>query len=79
MNLSRIRTMVNEHDLSTLDELEAALMAKMDDDTNDLEELGGELTDILSARQILERVNSEGVTAAEALRHFMKSVRGIIS
>ncbi len=79
MNVAQIRTLVNTCDLARLDELEAELMAKMDDDANDLEILGGELTDILGARQILQRVQNEGVTKAEALRDFMRSVRDIIN
>lgn len=79
MNVAQIRTLVNSCDLARLDELEAELMAKMDDDANDLEVLGGELTDILGARQILQRVQNEGVSKAEALRDFMRSVRDIIN
>lgn len=79
MNVAQIRTLVNTCDLARLDELEAELMAKMDDDQNDLEILGGELTDILGARQILQRVQNEGVPKAEALRDFMRSVRDIIN
>jgi hypothetical protein len=79
MNVAQIRTLVNTCDLARLDELEAELMAKMDDDQNDLEVLGGELTDILGARQILQRVQNEGVPKAEALRDFMRSVRDIIN
>jgi hypothetical protein len=79
MNVAQIRTLVNTCDLAGLDNLEAELMAKMDDDANDLEVLGGELTDILGARQILQRVQKEGVTKAEALRDFMRSVRDIIN
>ncbi len=79
MNVAQIRTLVNTCDLARLDELEAELMAKMDDDQNDLEILGGELTDILGARQILQRVQTEGVPKAEALRDFMRSVRDIIN
>lgn len=79
MNVTQIRTLVNSCDLARLDELEAELMAKMDDDANDLEVLGGELTDILGARQILQRVQNEGVSKAEALRDFMRSVRDIIN
>lgn len=79
MNVAQIRTLVNTCDLARLDELEAELMAKMDDDQNDLEILGGELTDILGARQILQRVQAEGVPKAEALRDFMRSVRDIIN
>jgi hypothetical protein len=79
MNVAQIRTLVNSCDLNHLDELEAELMAKMDDDANDLEVLGGELTDILGARQILQRVQNEGVSKAEALRDFMRSVRDIIN
>lgn len=79
MNVARIRDLVNNHSLEDLDQLEQELMAKMDDDANDLEELGGELTDILGARQILVRVNEEGISIALALRDFMKSVRDIIN
>ena len=79
MNVAQIRTLVNTCDLARLDELEAELMAKMDDDQNDLEILGGELTDILGARQILQRDQTEGVPKAEALRDFMRSVRDIIN
>jgi len=79
MNVAQIRTLVNTCDLARLDDLEAELMAKMDDDQNDLEVLGGELTDILGARQILQRVQNEGVPKAEALRDFMRSVRDIIN
>lgn len=79
MNVAQIRTLVNSCDLARLDELEAELMAKMDDDANDLEVLGGELTDILGARQVLQRVQNEGVSKAEALRDFMRSVRDIIN
>jgi hypothetical protein len=79
MNVAQIRTLVNSCDLARLDELEAELMAKMDDDANDLEVLGGELTDILGARQILQRVQNEGVSKAESLRDFMRSVRDIIN
>ena len=79
MNVARIRELVNNHSLEELDQLEQELMAKMDDDANDLEELGGELTDILGARQILVRVNEEGISTALALRDFMKSVRDIIN
>ncbi len=79
MNVARIRELVNNHTLEELDQLEQELMAKMDDDANDLEELGGELTDILGARQILTRVKEEGISTALALRDFMKSVRDIIN
>lgn len=79
MNVARIRELVNNHTLEELDDLEKELMAKMDDDANDLEELGGELTDILGARQILVRVKEEGISTAIALRDFMKSVRDIIN
>lgn len=79
MNVALIRDLVNNHSLEELDQLEQELMAKMDDDANDLEELGGELTDILGARQILVRVKEEGISTALALRDFMKSVRDIIN
>lgn len=79
MNVGNIRKLVNAHDLASLDRLEDELMAKMDDDANDLEELGGELTDILGARQILTRVRDEGIPVQQALREFTKSVRDIIN
>lgn len=79
MNVARIRELVNTTDLKGLEKLEEELMAKMDDEQNDLEELGGELTDILGAKQILERVEKEGITKAIGLRDFTRSVRGIIS
>jgi hypothetical protein len=79
MNVARIRTLAQNETIEGLDKLEESLMAKMDDDTNDLEALGGELTDILSAKQILIRVRDEGIPLAVGLRDFMKSVRGIIN
>lgn len=79
MNVANIRKLVNEQDLAGLEKLEQEIMDKMDDDQNDLEELGGELTDILGARQILERVRDEDIDLKMALREFVKNVRDTIS
>ena len=79
MNVARIRELVGRYDIDGLHQLEAELMEKMDDDANDLEELGGELTDILGARQILERVREEGIDQKLALREFIKNVRDTIN
>lgn len=79
MNVGNIRKLVQEEDLAGLEKLEAGVMARMDDDQNDLEELGGELTDILAAREILQRVADEGIESKVALRDFIKNVRDTIS
>ncbi len=79
MNVANIRKLVKEQDLDGLDKLEQEIMDQMDDDQNDLEELGGQLTDILGARQILERVRDESVDLKDALRDFVKNVRDTIN
>ena len=78
MNAAEIRKLIAEHDMPTLDKLEQEVYASMDDDANDVAELGDRLTNILGAKRVLEEAEKQGVEPKVALRTFFKDVRNII-
>ena len=78
MNAAEIRKLIAEHDMSALDRLEQEVYASMDDDANDVAELGDRLTNILGAKRVLEEAEEQGVEPKVALRTFFKDVRNII-
>ena len=78
MNAAEIRKLIVEHDLPSLDKLEQEVYASMDDDANDVAELGDRLTNILGAKRVLEEAEKQGVEPKVALRTFFKDVRNII-
>lgn len=78
MNAAEIRKLIAEHDMSSLDMLEQEVYASMDDDANDVAELGDRLTNILGAKRVLEEAEKQGVEPKVALRTFFKDVRNII-
>ena len=79
MNASEIRKLIANHDMASLDRLEQEIYTSMDDDANDVAELGDRLTNILGAKRVLEEAQKEGVEPKVALRTFFKDVRNIIS
>ena len=78
MNAAEIRKLIAEHDMPALDKLEHEVYASMDDDANDVAELGDRLTNILGAKRVLEEAEKQGVEPKVALRTFFKDVRNII-
>lgn len=78
MNAAEIRKLIAEHDMDALDKLEQKVYASMDDDANDVAELGDRLTNILGAKRVLEEAEKQGVEPKVALRTFFKDVRNII-
>ncbi len=78
MNAAEIRKLIAEHDMDALDKLEQEVYASMDDDANDVAELGDRLTNILGAKRVLEEAEKQGVEPKVALRTFFKDVRNII-
>ena len=78
MNAAEIRKLIAEHDMAALDKLEQEVYAFMDDDANDVAELGDRLTNILGAKRVLEEAEKQGVEPKVALRTFFKDVRNII-
>ena len=78
MNAAEIRKLIAEHDVPSLDKLEQEVYASMDDDANDVAELGDRLTNILGAKRVLEEANKQGVEPKVAMRTFFKDVRNII-
>jgi len=78
MNAAEIRKLIAEHDMASLDKLEQEVYASMDDDANDVAELGDRLTNILGAKRVLEEAHKQGVEPKVALRTFFKDVRNII-
>ena len=78
MNAAEIRKLIAEHDLPSLDKLEKEVYASMDDNANDVAELGDRLTNILGAKRVLEEAEKQGVEPKVALRTFFKDVRNII-
>mgnify|MGYP001487862086 FL=1 len=78
MNAAEIRKLIAEHDMAALDRLEQEVYASMDDDANDVAELGDRLTNILGAKRVLEEAEKQGVEPKVALRTFFKDVRNII-
>ena len=78
MNAAEIRKLIAEHDMAALDKLEQEVYASMDDDANDVAELGDRLTNILGAKRVLEEAQKQGVEPKVALRTFFKDVRNII-
>lgn len=78
MNAAEIRKLIAEHDMSALDKLEQEVYSSMDDDANDVAELGDRLTNILGAKRVLEEAEKQGVEPKEAMRTFFKDVRNII-
>jgi len=78
MNAAEIRKLIAEHDRTALDKLEQEVYASMDDDANDVAELGDRLTNILGAKRVLEEAEKQGVEPKVALRTFFKDVRNII-
>ena len=78
MNAAEIRKLIAENDLASLDRLEQAVYASMDDAANDVSELGDRLTNILGAKRVLEEAAKQGVKPNLALRTFFKDVRDII-
>ena len=78
MNAAEIRKLIAEHDMASLDRLEQEVYASMDDDANDVAELGDRLTNILGAKRVLEEAEKQGVEPKVALRTFFKDVRNII-
>ena len=78
MNAAEIRKLIAEYDMAALDRLEQEVYASMDDDANDVAELGDRLTNILGAKRVLEEAEKQGVEPKVALRTFFKDVRNII-
>lgn len=78
MNAAEIRKLIAEHDMAALDKLEQEVYASMDNDANDVAELGDRLTNILGAKRVLEEAEKQGVEPKVALRTFFKDVRNII-
>jgi hypothetical protein len=78
MNAAEIRKLIVEHDRIALDKLEQEVYASMDDDANDVAELGDRLTNILGAKRVLEEAEKQGIEPKVALRTFFKDVRNII-
>lgn len=78
MNAAEIRKLIAEHDMAALNKLEQEVYASMDDDANDVAELGDRLTNILGAKRVLEEAEKQGVEPKVALRTFFKDVRNII-
>ena len=78
MNAAEIRKLIAEHDMAALDKLEQEVYASMDDNANDVAELGDRLTNILGAKRVLEEAEKQGVEPKVALRTFFKDVRNII-
>ena len=78
MNAGEIRKLIAEYDMAALDRLEQEVYASMDDDANDVAELGDRLTNILGAKRVLEEAEKQGVEPKVALRTFFKDVRNII-
>ncbi len=78
MNAGAIRKLIAEYDVAGLDALEQEVYASMDDEANDVAELGDRLTNILGAKRILAQAEQEGIEPKEALRTFFKDVRNII-
>tara|TARA_B100000513_G_C11845428_1_gene167360 strand:- start:418 stop:657 length:240 start_codon:yes stop_codon:yes gene_type:complete len=78
VNAAEIRKLIAEHDMDALDKLEQEVYASMDDDANDVAELGDRLTNILGAKRVLEEAEKQGVEPKVALRTFFKDVRNII-
>ena len=78
MNAAEIRKLIAEHDMAALDRLEQEDYASMDDDANDVAELGDRLTNILGAKRVLEEAEKQGIEPKVALRTFFKDVRNII-
>ena len=78
MNAAEIRKLIANHDMKALDRVEHEVYASMDDDANDVAELGDRLTNILGAKRVLEEASKQGVAPKVALRTFFKDVRDII-
>ena len=78
MNAAAIRELIAQHDLAALDKLEQEVYASMDDEANDVAELGDRLTNILGAKRILTEAAEQGIDPKVALRNFFKDVRNII-
>ena len=78
MNAAEIRKLIAEHDMAALDKLEQEVYESMDDDANDVAELGDRLTNILGATRVLEEAEKQNVEPKVALRTFFKDVRNII-
>lgn len=78
MNAAEIRKLIANHDMEALDRLEQEVYASMDDDANDVAELGDRLTNILGAKRVLEEAKKQGIEPKVALRTFFKDVRDII-
>ena len=78
MNAAEMRKLIAEHDMVALDRLEQEVYASMDDDANDVAELGDRLTNILGAKRVLEEAEKQDVEPKVALRTFFKDVRNII-
>lgn len=78
MNAAEIRKLIADHDMPALDKLEQEVYSSMDDDANDVGELGDRLTNILGAKRVLEEAEKQGVEPKEAMRTFFKDVRNII-
>ena len=57
MNAAEIRKLIANHDMEALDRLEQEVYASMDDDANDVAELGDRLTNILGAKRVLEEAS----------------------
>jgi len=78
MNASEIRKLIADHDMSALERLEQEVYVSMDNEANDVAELGDRLTNILGAKRVLEEAEKQGVEPKVALRTFFKDVRDII-
>jgi len=78
MNAAAIRKLIGEYDMAGLEQLEAEVYNAMDEESNDVAELGDRLTNILGAKRVLEQAVKDGIEPKEALRTFFKDVRNII-
>ena len=73
MNAAEIRKLIAEHDMSALDRLEQEVYASMDDDANDVAELGDRLTNILGAKRVLEEAENKGSSPRSPSAPFSKT------
>ena len=78
MNAAAIRKLIGEYDMAGLEQLEAEVYNAMDEESNDVAELGDRLTNILGAKRVLKQAVKDGIEPKEALRTFFKDVRNII-
>lgn len=77
MNILTIKNLVENNTISSLEKMELKILDSIEG-KNDISEEGDQLSNILAAKQIIEKAHENGTEVKTEIRLFFKGVRNII-